>query len=67
MKETGSLADREITERLAKQAEANRGVVQRLTDAKTVYEATGNRRAAIRTYCRGNRWLEENAKSVGNW
>lgn len=67
MKESGSLADKEITKRLAKQAEINRGIAQRLTDSKTVYEVTGDRRAAIRTYCRGNRWLEENAKSVGNW
>jgi hypothetical protein len=67
MKEEGSLADKEITMRLAKQAQINRSVAQRLVDAKTVYEATGDRRAAIRTYCRGNRWLEENAKSVDNW
>ena len=25
------------------------------------------RRAGIRAYCAGNKWLTENAKAVGNW
>ena len=25
------------------------------------------RRAGIRAYCAGNKWLIENAKAVGNW
>lgn len=66
-KQTGSLADRQITERLAKQAEADRGVAQRLADAKETYKATGDPRASIRRYCAGNRWLEENARAVGDW
>lgn len=28
---------------------------------------TGDHRKAIRSYCQGNKWLEENAKAVGNW
>ena len=42
-----------------------------LTDAlkkeKRVYKATGSRRMATRAYCSGHKWLEENAKDVGNW
>ena len=32
-----------------------------------VYNATLDHHAAIRAYCRGNKWLEEDAKAVGNW
>lgn len=46
---------------------AERGIAKRLEDSKKVYAETGDYRAAIREYCRGNRWLEENAKAVGNW
>jgi hypothetical protein len=42
-----------------------------LTDSlkaeKKVYKATGDRKAAIRAYCSGHKWLTENAKAVGNW
>lgn len=31
------------------------------------YQRTKNKRAAVRAYCRGNKWLTENAKAVGNW
>ena len=34
---------------------------------KKTYRATGNRRAATRAYCSGNKWATENAKAVGNW
>ena len=34
---------------------------------KKVYKATGDRKAAIRAYCSGHKWLTENAKAVGNW
>lgn len=43
------------------------GVAARLKRSKQVYAATGDRRAATRAYCAGNKWLEENAKAVGNW
>jgi hypothetical protein len=46
---------------------ADRGTAQRLKDSKRVYRETRDPRAAIREYCRGNKWLEENAKAVGNW
>jgi hypothetical protein len=46
---------------------AARGIAKRLEDYKKVYSDTGDHRAAIREYCRGNKWLEENAKAVGNW
>ena len=42
-----------------------------LTDAvkkeKAAYKATGSRKAGIRAYCEGHKWLTENAKAVGNW
>lgn len=44
-----------------------RGLAQRSADSKEVFRTTKDPRAAIRAYCRGNRWLEENAKAVGNW
>lgn len=28
---------------------------------------TRDPRAAVRSYCAGNRWATENAKAVGNW
>ena len=34
---------------------------------KKVYRATGNKRAATRAYCSGNKWATENARAVGNW
>jgi hypothetical protein len=34
---------------------------------KETLKATRNPRAAVRAYCAGNRWAEENAKAVGNW
>ena len=45
----------------------DRALSERLKDYKKVYKATGDPRAAIRAYCTGNKWLEENAKAVGNW
>ena len=44
-----------------------RGLATRNADAKAVYRATRDPRAAIRAYCAGNKWLTENAKAVGNW
>jgi hypothetical protein len=46
---------------------SERGIAKRNEDANRVYAETGDHRAAIREYCRGNKWLEENAKAVGNW
>ena len=45
----------------------SRGLAKRTADSKAVFRTTRDPRAAIREYCRGNRWLEENAKAVGNW
>jgi hypothetical protein len=45
----------------------DRGLAQRHADSSRVYRETRDPRAAVREYCRGNRWLEENAKAVGNW
>jgi hypothetical protein len=56
-----------IEERKAREAIERRGVAARTRDHNAVLRATGDRRAAIRAYCAGNRWLEENAKAVGNW
>lgn len=46
---------------------SERDTTKRLQDSKQVYVQTGEHRAAMREYCRGNRWLEENARAVGNW
>ena len=46
---------------------ARRGTAARNADYKSVYRATGDHRTAVRAYCAGNKWLEENAKAVGNW
>ena len=32
-----------------------------------VYRQTRDHNAAVRTYCQGNVWAEENARAVGNW
>lgn len=45
----------------------DRGTCQRMEDYRRVYRQTKNHRLAIRAYCLGNKWLEENAKAVGNW
>ena len=60
----------EVEEETQEQMErrlANRGTAQRNADYKDVYRATGDHKAAIRSYCAGNKWLTENAKAVGNW
>jgi len=44
----------------------NRGTSSRNADAKRAHAMSGAR-AGIRAYCAGNKWLTENAKSVGNW
>ena len=54
-------------DRRQQEADARRGLAKRTEDSKRVYRETRDHRAAIREYCRGNRWLEENAKAVGNW
>ena len=46
---------------------ADRGLAQRDADAQAIYRATKDPRKATAAYCVGNRWLEENAKAVGNW
>lgn len=33
----------------------------------TTLRETRDPRAAVRAYCGGNRWAQENAKAVGNW
>jgi len=54
-------------ERKEQERLAQRGTASRTRDYKEVYRQTGNHRAAVRAYCAGNKWLEENAKAVGNW
>lgn len=44
---------------------AHRGTATRLKDARRAHRL-GGPRAGIRAYCAGNKWLIENAKSVGN-
>jgi len=39
---------------------------QRNEAYKKTLKITKDRRAATRAYCAGNRWLEENARAVGN-
>jgi len=46
---------------------ARSGIATRMRAHNEVLRVTGDRRAAIRTYCAGNKWLTENAKAVGNW
>ena len=46
---------------------SDRDLSQRLSDYKKTYKKTGDHKAAIRSYCPGNKWLTENAKAVGNW
>ena len=46
---------------------ADRGTAQRMKDSREVHRRTGDPRRAIAAYCSGNRWLEENARAVGNW
>jgi hypothetical protein len=53
--------------RKEEQKDVERGIARRLHDSQKVYIKTGDNRAAIREYCRRNRWLEENARAVGNW
>lgn len=43
------------------------GVAQRMQAHNEARRLTGDPRAGIRAYCAGNRWLEENARAVGNW
>jgi len=42
-----------------------RGLSSRMRTAREAHRR-GGARAGIRAYCQGNRWLEENARSVGN-
>lgn len=34
---------------------------------KATFRATRDPRQAVKSYCQGNKWLEENARAVGNW
>jgi len=43
------------------------GLVERERAYLETLRVTGDRRAATRAYCAGNRWLTENAKNTGNW
>lgn len=43
------------------------GGASRMEAHNAVRRAGGTPRQAIRAYCSGNRWLEENARAVGNW
>lgn len=43
------------------------GIRNRLDAYRHVYYMTNDSRAAVRAYATGNRWLEENARNVGNW
>jgi hypothetical protein len=42
------------------------GAAARTEAYRAVYGATHDPRRATAAYCRGNRWLEENARAVGN-
>jgi hypothetical protein len=42
-------------------------IADRLAAHNATLNTTRNHRLAIRSYCRGNKWLTENAKAVGNW
>jgi hypothetical protein len=55
-----------IEERREEERLARRGTAQRVADAKAAHRGN-DPRAGIRAYCAGNKWLEENAKAVGNW
>lgn len=44
----------------------NPGLATRVERAREAHRGN-DPRAGIRAYCAGNRWLEENAKAVGNW
>jgi len=54
------------TEQTEQDRLARRGTAERMRDARAAHRGN-NPRAGIRAYCRGNKWLEENAKAVGNW
>lgn len=43
------------------------GLVARNQIYNEVYSKTRDHKAACRAYCAGNKWLEENARAVGNW
>ena len=60
------MTDKEKRERQEQERQANRGLAQRTEDARTAHRL-GGPRAGVRAYCVGNRWLEENARAVGNW
>jgi len=45
---------------------ANRGIAARNRDYRETLRLTGDRRAATRAYCAGNKWLMENARACGN-
>jgi len=59
--------DDQHAERREQERLANRGTASRMADHNAVRRAGGTPRQAIRAYCAGNRWLEENARAVGNW
>ena len=42
------------------------GILTRIERGKAAHTPS-DPRAGIRAYCRGNKWLTENAKAVGNW
>ena len=54
-----------IEQKEVKQQEV--GLQKRDEFAKKVYSQTRDPRAAVRAYCQGNKWAEENARAVGNW
>ena len=55
-----------IERRKEERALANRGIAKRNADAREEYRRTKDPRKAILAYCRGNKWLMENARAVGN-
>jgi len=60
------MTDEEKRERQEQKRLADRGLATRMEDARIAHRL-GGPRAGIRAYCAGNKWLEENAKAVGNW
>jgi len=57
--------DNRLRQKLQEQYPDGDGIAARLRAAKRVHRAN-NPRDGVRVYCAGNRWLEENAKAVGN-
>lgn len=60
-----------VRKRYRKMEREDDGSQMSLSERNQAYKDTvasgGTPRQAVRAYCRGNKWLTENAKAVGNW